>query len=113
MPCVVWAAGCGAWVGRFARALDSRQPRRHGWTSFALGEGFMAMMALLMLTIPHLLVYGFLDESDPRNAEVISLAVSFLAVAALFQIVAGAQAVDDGTLRRIHAPHMQRIYAAL
>src|SRR3546814_16809997 len=112
MPCVVWAAGCGAWVGRFARALDSRQPRRHGWTSFALGEGFMAMMALLMLTIPHLLVYGFLDESDPRNAEVISLAVSFLAVAALFQIVTGAQAVAAGLPHRLHATTMPMNYSA-
>ncbi|WP_431869897.1 MATE family efflux transporter [Allosphingosinicella sp.] len=100
---------------RVGLALGRRDPAgiaRAGWTSFALGEGFMAMMALLMLTIPHLLVYGFLDESDPRNAEVISLAVSFLAVAALFQIVDGAQAVAAGMLRGLHDTTMPMIYAA-
>src|SRR3546814_15451179 len=49
---------------------------------------------------------------SPRNAEVISLAVSFLAVAALFQIVDGAQAVAAGMLRGLHDPTMPMIYAA-
>lgn len=86
---------------------------RAGWTSFALGEAFMVLMALVMLAIPHLLVYGFLDESDPRNAEVITLAVSFLAVAALFQIVDGAQAVGAGMLRGLHDTTLPMVYAAL
>ena len=100
-------------VGLAYRPRDPAGIARAGWTSFALGEGFMALMALLMLTAPHLLVYGFLDESDPRNAEVISLAVSFLAVAALFQIVDGAQAVGAGMLRGLHDTTVPMIYAAV
>ncbi|MFC7499745.1 MATE family efflux transporter [Enterovirga sp. GCM10030262] len=86
---------------------------RAGWTSFALGEAFMLAMALVMLAMPHFLVHAFLDESDPRNAEVIALAVSFLAVAALFQIVDGAQAVGAGMLRGLHDTTVPMIYAAL
>lgn len=85
---------------------------RAGWTSFALGTGFMTLMALILISFPYTLVHGFLDESDPRNAEVITLAVSFLAVAALFQIVDGAQAVGAGMLRGLHDTRVPMIYAA-
>ena len=84
---------------------------RAGWTSFAIGEAFMVVMALVLVTIPHLLVNAFLDESDPANAEVISLAVSFLVVAALFQIVDGAQAVGAGMLRGLHDTTVPMLYA--
>jgi MATE family multidrug resistance protein len=86
---------------------------RAGWTSFVLGVGFMSLMALLIFAIPHSLVHLFLDESDPANAPVIALAVSFLAVAALFQIVDGAQVVGAGMLRGLHDTTVPMIYAAL
>ena len=78
-----------------------------------MGLRVAAAMALVMLAMPHFLVHAFLDESDPRNAEVIALAVSFLAVAALFQIVDGAQAVGAGMLRGLHDTTVPMIYAAL
>ena len=86
---------------------------RAGWTSFVLGVAFMGLMGLVMISVPHTLVYLFLDESDPANAPVISIAVSFLAVAALFQIVDGAQAVGAGMLRGLHDTTIPMIYAAL
>lgn len=100
---------------RVGLAYGRRDPKgiaRAGWTSFAIGETFMAIMALVMLSVPHLLVYAFLDESDPRNAEVIGLAVSFLVVAALFQIVDGAQSIGAGMLRGLHDTTVPMIYAA-
>ena len=72
-----------------------------------VGGRFLAIMYGLLE-----LVHGFLDESDPRNAEVITLAVSFLAVAALFQIVDGAQAVGAGMLRGLHDTKVPMLYAA-
>jgi MATE family multidrug resistance protein len=70
-------------------------------------------MALVMLSIPDLLVFAFLDESDPANAPVIALALSFVAVAALFQIVDGAQVVGAGMLRGLHDTSVPMIYAAV
>lgn len=84
---------------------------RAGWTSFGLGVGFMALMALVMVSIPHHLVHAFLDESDPANARVIPLADSFLMVAALFQIVDGAQAVGAGMLRGLQDTRVPMVYA--
>ena len=86
---------------------------RAGWTAFGLGVGFMACTAMIMLAIPDRLVSLFLDEADPANARVIPLAISFLFVAAVFQIVDGAQVVGAGMLRGLHDTRVPMIYAAL
>jgi MATE family multidrug resistance protein len=85
---------------------------RAGWTAFALGVSFMALMALLMFAVPHRLVTLFLDPADPANAPVIPLAVSFLFLAALFQIFDGAQSVGAGMLRGLHDTRMPMLFAA-
>lgn len=85
---------------------------RAGWTAFVLGVSFMALMALVMLTIPYQLVTLFLDPADPANATVIPLAVSFVFLAALFQIFDGAQAVGAGMLRGLHDTRVPMLFAA-
>ncbi|WP_199192845.1 MATE family efflux transporter [Allosphingosinicella deserti] len=84
-----------------------------GWTAFALSVGFMSLTALVMLTIPDRLVGAFLDSADPANATVIPLAISFLFVAAIFQIVDGAQVVGAGMLRGLHDTKVPMLYAAV
>ncbi|HZF43228.1 MAG TPA: MATE family efflux transporter [Sphingomonadaceae bacterium] len=84
---------------------------RAGWTCFVLGVGFMAAMALVLVTQPLPLIHAFMDESDPANAPVIPLAVTFLGVAALFQIVDGAQAVGAGMLRGLGDTAVPMVYA--
>ncbi|MBB6467915.1 MATE family efflux transporter [Aminobacter carboxidus] len=86
---------------------------RAGWTAYVMGVSFMTMTALIMLFWPHLLISAFIDVSDPANAVVIGLAVSFLALAALFQIVDGAQAVAAGMLRGLHDTTVPMIYAGI
>ena len=98
----------GLAFGRGDRAAIARA----GWTSFVIGTGFMTAMALVMWSFPHSLVHLFMDESDPANAPVIPLAVAFLGIAALFQIVDGAQAVGAGMLRGLHDTRVPMIYAA-
>ena len=85
---------------------------RAGWTAFTLGVSFMALMAFVMLTFPHQLVALFLNPADPANAAVIPLAVSFLFVAALFQIFDGAQSVGAGMLRGLQDTKVPMAYAA-
>nr|WP_110753992.1 MATE family efflux transporter [Phyllobacterium leguminum] len=100
-------------VGRFFGANDPEGIRRTGWTAYMLGVGFMTLTALVMLLAPRLLISGFIDIHDPRNEEVVRLAVTFLAFAALFQIADGAQAVGSGNLRGLHDTTMPMIYAAI
>jgi MATE family multidrug resistance protein len=100
-------------VGRAFGAGDQDGIRRAGWTAYALGVGFMVLTASAMLFAPHLLIAGFLDPSAPENSAVVRLAVSFLAIAAIFQIVDGAQAVASGMLRGLHDTRVPMIFAGL
>jgi MATE family multidrug resistance protein len=100
---------------RVGLAYGRRDPpgiARAGWTAFTLGVSFMALMALVMLAMPYRLVTLFLDPADPANGHVISLAISFLFVAALFQVFDGAQSVGAGMLRGLHDTKVPMAYAA-
>ncbi|MCZ8104880.1 MAG: MATE family efflux transporter [Burkholderiales bacterium] len=98
-------------VGLFFGARDPAGVRLAGWTAFALGIGFMALMALLMVAAPRLLIAAFLDLDAPANAAVIEFAVLFLAMAAIFQVADGAQVLGGGMLRGLHDTRMPMIYA--
>ncbi|MFI0844144.1 MATE family efflux transporter [Mesorhizobium sp. IMUNJ 23232] len=101
---------------RVGLAFGARDPdgiARAGWTAYVIGVGFMALMALTMITAPNLLISAFIDMGAPENAEVIALAVTFLAFAGLFQIADGAQAVGAGMLRGLHDTKVPMIYAAI
>jgi multidrug resistance protein, MATE family len=99
-------------VGLFYGAADRAGISRAGWTALAMGTGFMAVMALVLLMVPTLLIGLFLQTGDPRNAVVMALGVQFLAVAALFQIVDGAQSVGAGVLRGLQDTRWPMIFAA-
>jgi MATE family multidrug resistance protein len=68
-------------------------------------------MAIVMLLLPHPLIRLFLDSADPQSAPVIPLALSFLFLAALFQIFDGAQVVGAGMLRGLHDTRVPMLYA--
>lgn len=85
---------------------------RAGWTALVGGVGFMGSMALVMWCIPHRLVTLFLNDV-PENAVVIGLSVSFLKVAAAFQLVDGAQVIGAGMLRGLHDTRWPLIFALL
>lgn len=99
-------------VGRAFGAGDEAGVTRAGWTAFALGEGFMLLTASLMVFAPTLLISAFLDLSRPDNRAVIDLAITFLAIAALFQIADGAQAIALGMLRGLHDTRVPMLIAA-
>jgi len=86
---------------------------RAGWTAFAMSIAFMSVTALIMISIPDTLVGAFLKGDDPAAPRVAALAVSFLFVAALFQIFDGAQVVGAGMLRGLQDTTIPMIYAAL
>jgi multidrug resistance protein, MATE family len=86
--------------------------RRAGWTAYGLGVGFMTAMAVVIWLIPGALAEIFLDPEYAGNAEVLKLAVSFLLVAAVFQIVDGAQVVGTGMLRGLQDTTWPMLFAA-
>ncbi|MDB5817359.1 MAG: multi anti extrusion protein MatE [Rhizobacter sp.] len=98
-------------VGRALGAGDAAGVKRAGWTAWALGVGFMACMAIVLLTIPQALIGLFLDLDLPSNRPVAELTVTLLACAALFQIADGAQAVGSGMLRGLHDTRVPMLLA--
>ena len=98
-------------VGLAFGRKDRQGIGRAGWSAFTLGVGFMSAMALVMLLIPRHLIGLFLDPADPAARLVMPLAVSFLFVAALFQVVDGAQAVGAGMLRGLHDTKVPMLFA--
>lgn len=98
-------------VSRAHGAGDQSSVTRAGWTAYAMGIGFMSLAATMMILFPAPLIGAFIDLRAPENAEVVRLATIFLAFAALFQIVDGAQAVGGGVLRGLHDTTMPMIYA--
>ncbi len=99
-------------VGNALGRGDRAGITRAGWTAWALGVGFMGAMAVLLWLAPRPLVTLFLTDS-PGNAHVIALAVSFLAIAAVFQVVDGAQVVGAGMLRGLHDTRVPMLFALL
>ncbi|MDP8993630.1 MAG: MATE family efflux transporter [Pseudomonadota bacterium] len=100
-------------VGLASGRRDRSGIARAGWTALALAVGFMGLMALVLVSVPGWLATAFLDPADPANGKVIPLAVSFLLVAALFQVFDGAQVVGAGMLRGLHDTRVPMIYAAI
>ncbi len=90
---------------------DADHIRRAGWVSFVLGTGFMTATALVLWLFPGALAGLFIDRNVAANAEVVSLAISFLMVAAFFQIFDGAQVVGQGMLRGLHDTFVPMLFA--
>jgi multidrug resistance protein, MATE family len=97
-------------VGLALGRRDEAGITRAGWTAWVMGVGFMATMAVAMWAFPRELVTLFLDDV-PANALVIGLAVSFLRVAAAFQLVDGAQVIGAGMLRGLHDTRWPLLFA--
>jgi MATE family multidrug resistance protein len=89
-------------VGLAFGRRDREGVGRAGWTSLGLGVGFMGSTALLFMLAPELLVSAFLDPADAGSARAFALAVTYLGVAALFQLVDGAQVVSAAALRGLN-----------
>jgi MATE family multidrug resistance protein len=86
-------------VGLAAGARDNDGVRRAGWSALLAGSLVMACSALAFWFAGSWLVGLYLDASVPENGPVIELAVAFLAIAALFQLVDGGQVIGVHVLR--------------
>jgi MATE family multidrug resistance protein len=99
-------------VGLALGRRDAAGISRAGWTAWVLGVGFMGAMALGMWAAPRSLVTLFIADT-PDNALSVALAISFLKVAAAFQLVDGAQVIGAGMLRGLHDTRWPLIFALI
>ena len=78
---------------------DKEGVRRAGWAAFAVTVSCMGLFAIAFWTIPETLISLYLDAGDPDAPAILAFGASFLAVAALFQLVDGAQIIGVNNLR--------------
>ncbi|HWI86397.1 MAG TPA: MATE family efflux transporter [Sphingomonas sp.] len=98
-------------VGLAFGARDPRWVALAGNVSLVAGIGVMCATAFVFWAAPGLLISAYLDPDDPANAEVVSLSLRFLAVAAIFQLADGAQAVAAGILRGLQDTRIPMLIA--
>jgi MATE family multidrug resistance protein len=100
-------------VGIAYGARDPVAAGRAGWLALGLGLAFACCAGIFLIGWPRILVGVFLDLADPANAVVLHHAIDFLAVAALFQIVDGAQVIGAGVLRGLQDTRVPMLFAAV
>lgn len=67
----------------------------------------------LFLGIPEVLISAFLETDEPDRVQIIAIGTGLLAVAALFQLVDGAQVIAIGLLRGVQDTAVPMIIAAI
>ena len=100
-------------VGHDLGHRDGRSLRDGAWVATWMSVGFAAVGITLFLTIPEFLLGLFLDPTDPDRPEIIRVGVILLMVAALFQLVDGAQVIGLGLLRGLQDTKVPMIIAAV
>lgn len=100
-------------VGLAIGAGDSAGAARAGWLAIALGAGFMAAMAVLLMAAAAPIAWAFLDRADPQAAAAAALGTTLLVVAGVFQLADGVQSVAAGALRGLGDTRVPLLFAAL
>ena len=89
-------------VGRVAGSRGAGVPaaaRRGGFVALALGVAYMAIMAVVLVAAPRAIARIYVDIDAPANHGLVGIALYLLAIAAVFQIFDGVQAIAAGALR--------------
>ena len=92
-------------VGLFAGAGDTIGARRAGYTAMAMSVGFMALCGVVIALFPRAIAQLYFGAGSD-NAKVVSLTVTFLYVAAAFQIFDALQVVAALALRGLKDARM-------
>ncbi|WP_246043880.1 MATE family efflux transporter [Ruegeria sediminis] len=79
----------------------------------AMSLAMSAVTILLFLTCAAPLISLFLEPGDPQRPEILAIGVGLLAMAALFQLVDGAQVIALGLLRGVQDTTVPMLMAAL
>ncbi|MEH3037081.1 MAG: MATE family efflux transporter [Sphingomonas adhaesiva] len=98
-------------VGMAYGARDGAWVARAGWTAVAVCVAFMSLAALALWIAPRLFVSAYVDADAAENARLVTLAVQYLAIAAMFQLFDGVQVVAAGALRGLQDTRVPMVIA--
>jgi len=98
-------------VGLAHGAGDAAGVRRAGLAAYGVGLVVMAGATVALVAAPHAFIALFLDLDEPASAAVVPIAVDLLMMAALFQLVDGAQVIGVNVLRGLSDTRIPLLYA--
>ncbi|GGF04509.1 MATE family efflux transporter [Stappia taiwanensis] len=100
-------------VGLAAGHRDRAAVGRAGWVALFGAMLFMFCGALVFWSFPEMLVRLFLDLDNPQADEVMAIGITFLLVAAVFQLFDGVQVVGGCVLRGLSDTKVPMVLAIL
>lgn len=100
-------------AGRALGRKDIDGLKSGGNMAVATSLAFALVTIAAFLLIPEVLLSLFVDPDDPQRPAILSIGVGLLAVAALFQLVDGAQVMALGLLRGVQDTRVPMIHASL
>ncbi len=100
-------------AGQAVGRRDGRFLRDGAWAAVVMSATFALLTMVVYLAVPELLLGLFLDSDDPDRSAIISIGVSLLVVAALFQVVDGEQTIALGLLRGLQDTRVPMIHAVI
>ena len=86
-------------VGQAVGRKSNREAEVAGRVGMLTCMGVMSVSALVFWLLPELIIGLYLDINEPENQQVVKFAISFLGIAAMFQIVDGLQVSASASLR--------------
>ncbi|WP_300062280.1 MATE family efflux transporter [uncultured Roseobacter sp.] len=94
---------------------------RHDPPHMKKGAFVVTVMSLMMagatiavfLLLPEPLISLFMQENEPQRVQILAIGTGLLAMAALFQLVDGAQVIALGLLRGVQDTRVPMVFAAL
>ena len=101
---------------RVAYQLGQQKPGgagRAGFVALVLGGLFMLGSAVVLWTVPRLLIGFYVDLADPGNQALIAIALQLFVIAALFQLFDGVQVIASGALRGYRDTTIPMVIAAI
>ncbi|NJN91951.1 MAG: MATE family efflux transporter [Leptolyngbyaceae cyanobacterium SL_5_14] len=93
-------------VGQWFGQRNWSQVRQAAFVSVGLAVAFMLVTAIALFTLPRQIIGLYLNLDDPVNAEVVTVAVSIMSVAAFGQILDGVQRTANGILQGLQDTHI-------
>jgi multidrug resistance protein, MATE family len=87
--------------------------RREGVAAVVISVAFALATVAFFLSMPETLISLFIDPAEPERETLLTVGVSLLALAALFNLVDGAQVVALGLLRGVQDTTVPMIHAAI
>ena len=100
-------------VGQWFGQRDWSQVRQAAVVSIGLTVAFMLVTAIALLAYPQTIIGLYLDLSDPTNANVVSIGISIMTVAAFGQILDGVQRTTNGILQGLQDTRMPMLLGTI